>query len=131
MESFGLSLVYFLCTILSIVILWRNLPLAWKLFSSPHWMVRIMVLFMLKPFYVKRISPARLDSDASERTDHFQLRTCTLPRLVRSIPANNTVSTNFNVEETLNFKFQSVQHIVFHIQESWFSPVQEFLAASA
>ena len=94
MESFGLSLAYFLCTILSIVILWRNLPLAWKLFRSPHWMVRNMVSFMRK-----RVSPTRLNSGASERTDHFQLRTCPLPLFV---PTHNTVSlpTNFNFEET-------------------------------
>ena len=41
MGSLGLSLVYILCTILTTVMLWRNLPLAWKLFTSPHWMVRI------------------------------------------------------------------------------------------
>ena len=40
MGNLVLSLVYLLCTILTIVMLLRNLPLAWKLFKSPHWMVR-------------------------------------------------------------------------------------------
>ena len=102
MESFGLSLAYFLCTILSIVILWRNLPLAWKLFRSPHWMVRNMVLFMRK-----RVSPARLNSGASERTDHFQLRTCPLPLFVRSIPTKNTVSTSI-LKKTFTFILISI-----------------------
>ena len=44
MESFGLSLAFILCTLLTVAMLWTSLPLAWKLFSSPHWMVRIVVL---------------------------------------------------------------------------------------
>ena len=64
--------------------------------------------------------PARLDSDAIERTNRLQLRTCPLPLLLRSLPLNNTVSRlTANFEETLNLVgFQLFQQIVFHVQES-------------
>ena len=95
MESFGLSLAFILCTLLTVAMLWTSLPLAWKLFTSPHWMVRIVV-------YVEDHQPARHDSDAIERTNRLQLRTCPLPLLLRSLPLNNTVSRlTANFEETL------------------------------
>ena len=95
MESFGLSLAFILCTLLTVAMLWTSLPLAWKLFTSPHWMVRIVV-------YVEDHQPARHDSDESKRTNRLQLRTCPLPLLLRSLPLNNTVSRlTANFEETL------------------------------
>ena len=52
MESAVLSLVYLLCTLLITVMLFRNLPLAWRLFSSPHWMVHLKNLKLILNFLV-------------------------------------------------------------------------------
>ena len=51
MESAVLSLVYLLCTLLITVMLFRNLPLAWRLFSSPHWMVHLKNLKLILLFW--------------------------------------------------------------------------------